>query len=153
MTDPAVPAAAAPHAPPPHISYLVFRLERRIRACLDEALARHGVTTTEYMALSELRLRDAPSSADLARIAFVTPQAMNLVIRDLERRGLIRREPHPRGGRALVTRLTPKGLATLRRCDRSLDDIETVMLADVGDQDRKTMAETLRLCARALQSS
>ncbi|MFI9847349.1 hypothetical protein ACIHFD_60770 [Nonomuraea sp. NPDC051941] len=63
------------------MSYLVFRLERYIRSRLDEALTRHGVTTTEYMALSELRLRDGPSSADLARIAFVTPQAMSLVIR------------------------------------------------------------------------
>ena len=150
MTDPAVPAATAPHAPPPHVSYLVFRLERRIRACLDEALARHGITTTEYMALSELRLRDAPSSADLARIAFVTPQAMNLVIRDLEKRGLIAREPHPDGGRALRTRLTPEGLRKLRRCDRSLDGIEAVMLADIDAADRRKLAETLTLCARAL---
>ncbi|MFC4123283.1 MarR family winged helix-turn-helix transcriptional regulator [Nonomuraea zeae] len=152
MTDPGVPAAAAPDAPPPRVSYLVFRLERRIRACLDEALARHGMTTTEYMALSELRLRDAPSSADLARIAFVTPQAMNLVIRDLEQRGLIRRDPHPRGGRALRTRLTPKGLNTLRGCDRSLDSIEAVMLAEIDDPDRTTLAETLTLCAQALHS-
>lgn len=151
VTDPGDPPAAEPDAPLPRVSYLVFRLERRIRARLDEALARHGVTTTEYMALSELRVRDAPSSADLARIAFVTPQAMNLVIRDLERRGLIRREPHPNGGRALSTRLSQKGLTTLRRCDRSLDDIEAVMLAEIDDPARKTLAETLTVCARALR--
>ncbi|MGW0199753.1 MarR family winged helix-turn-helix transcriptional regulator [Nonomuraea sp. NPDC003201] len=71
------------------------------------------------MALSELRLRDGPSSADLARIAFVTPQAMSLVIRDLERRGLIRRDPQPGAGRVPRARLTRKGLPTLRRCDRA----------------------------------
>ncbi|MGI5271289.1 MarR family winged helix-turn-helix transcriptional regulator [Nonomuraea sp. CA-218870] len=136
---------------PPHVSYLVFRLERRIRACLDEALARHGMTTTEYMALGELRLRDAPTSADLARIAFVTPQAMNLVIRDLEQRGLISRHPHPDGGRALRTRLTAKGLDTLRRCDSSLDAIEAVMLAEIDEPALKTLAETLTVCARALR--
>ncbi|GAB3969390.1 hypothetical protein GCM10029978_040600 [Actinoallomurus acanthiterrae] len=151
MTDRRTPSATRPGAPPPRVSYLVFRLERRIRAGLDEALARHGVTTTEYMALSELRVSDGPSSADLARIAFVTPQAMSLVVRDLERRGLIRREPHPDGGRVLRTRLTGKGLATLRRCDRSLDDIEAVMLADVDDATRKVLAESLTVCARALR--
>lgn len=129
----------------------MFRLERRIRARLDDALARHGVTTTEYMALSELRLRDGPSSADLARIAFVTPQAMSLVIRDLERRGLVSREPHPGGGRVLRTRLTGRGLSTLRRCDRSVDDIETVMLAEVDDATRKTLMESLTVCASALR--
>jgi DNA-binding MarR family transcriptional regulator len=150
VTDPGVPPAAAPDAPLPRVSYLVFRLERRIRARLDEALARHGITTTEYMALSELRVRNAPSSADLARIAFVTPQAMNLVIRDLERRGLIRRAPHPNGGRALRTRLTHQGTTILGRCDRTLDDIEAVMLAELDSLSRKTLAETLTVCARAL---
>jgi DNA-binding MarR family transcriptional regulator len=132
------------------LSYLVFRLERRIRAGLDDALARHGVTTTEYMALSELRLRNGPSSAQLARIAFVTPQAMNLVIRDLEQRGLIHREPDRNGGRALRASLTRKGLATLDRCDRALDDIEQIMLAMLDEEDRETLAGYLTACAQAL---
>ncbi|MFC4533177.1 MarR family winged helix-turn-helix transcriptional regulator [Sphaerisporangium dianthi] len=139
-----------PAAPAPRLSYLVFRLERRIRARLDEALSRHGVTTPAYMALSELRMRDGLSSAELARIAFVTPQAMNLVIRDLERRELIRRDPHPNGGRVLCARLTPKGLSLLRRCHRSLDAIETAMLTEIDDATGKTLVEGLTLCARAL---
>lgn len=129
----------------------MFRLERRIRAHLDDAFARHGVTTTEYMALSELRLRDGPSSAELARIAFVSPQAMSLVIRDLERRRLIRRHPDPNGGRILRARLTDKGLATLERCDRALDEIEVTMLGEIDDTARKTLADYLTLCARALR--
>ncbi|ETK36924.1 MarR family winged helix-turn-helix transcriptional regulator [Microbispora sp. ATCC PTA-5024] len=135
----------------PRLSYLVFRLERRVRARLDDALAGHGVTTTEYMALSELRTRDGLSSAELARIAFVTPQAMNLVIRDLERRGLIRRDPHPDGGRVLCASLTDSGLSVLRRCDDSLDAIEKIMLATVDDTVRAAMREGLTLCARALR--
>lgn len=146
-TRPAVGQAA----PAPRLSYLVFRLERRIRARLDDALARHGVTTTEYMALSELRMREGLSSAELARIAFVTPQAMNLVVRDLERRGLIRRDPHPDGGRVLCSRLTDEGLAVLRRCDGSLDDIEAGMLAKIDDDTREALMEGLTVCARALR--
>ncbi len=129
----------------------MFRLERRIRAHLDDALARHGVTTTEYMALSELRLRDGPSSAELARIAFVSPQAMSLVIRDLEQRQLLRRHPDPNGGRILRTRLTDKGLATLARCDHALDEIEATMLAEIDDTTHKALADSLTLCARALR--
>lgn len=143
------PADLAP--PAPRISYLVFRLERRIRARLDEALARHGVTTTEYLVLSELRLRDGPSSAQLARIAFVTPQAMNLVIRDLEGRGLIRRDPHPAGGRTLRARLTRKGLSTLNRCDRDVDGMEGVMLAGTDEPTRKALADSLAACGQALR--
>ncbi|GAA3828801.1 MarR family transcriptional regulator [Sphaerisporangium flaviroseum] len=144
-------ASDADQPPAARLSYLVYRLERRIRARLDEALARDGLTTTEYMALSELRMRDGASSAELARIAFVTPQAMNLVVRDLEQRGLIRRDPHPDGGRVLCARLTREGLAALRRCDRLLDGIEEVMLAEIDDTMRKTLVENLTMCARALR--
>lgn len=150
MTTSRTDTAARSGAAPPRLSYQVFRLERRIRAHLDEELARHGITTTEYMALSELRLRDGPSSAQLARIAFVSAQAMNLVIRGLEQRGLVRRRPDPRGGRILRVGLTRAGLTTLRRCDRALDEIEQVMLAALDEQDRKTLADHLAECARAL---
>jgi DNA-binding MarR family transcriptional regulator len=142
--------AVRPTPAAPRLSYLVFRLERRIRGRLDQALARHGVTTTEYMVLSELRLRDGASSAQLARAAFVSPQAMNLVIRGLERRGLIRREADPHGGRVLNATLTRTGKTLLRRCDRALDDIEDVMLAEVDEQDRKVLADRLAQFAHAL---
>lgn len=150
MTTSQPSAATVSESATPRLSYLVFRLERRIRAHLDDALAQHGVTTTEYMALSELRLRDGPSSAQLARIAFVSAQAMNLVIRDLERRGLVRRRPDARGGRILRVGLTRAGATTLRRCDRALDEIEKVMLAALGEESRKTLADNLAECARAL---
>lgn len=144
------PMTTRPTPTGPRLSYLVFRLERRIRARLDDALARHGVTTTEYMTLSELRLHDGPSSAQLARVAFVTPQAMNLVIRGLEQRGLIRRAPDSHGGRVLRTRLTRTGLTTLRRCDRALDEIEHVMLAELDEEDRRALADRLTQCSHAL---
>ena len=145
--DLADPWAAHGHA---RVSYLVFRLERRIRAQLDAALEHHGITTTQYMALSELRLRDGLSSAQLARIAFVTPQAMNLVVRELEQRTLIRRRPHPGHGRVLCASLTRRGTTLLRGCDRSLDLIEAAMLAELDDADRGLLPAMLASCAHAL---
>jgi DNA-binding MarR family transcriptional regulator len=136
----------------PHISYLVFRLERRIRARLDEGLRGHGITATEYMALSELRLRDGLSSAQLARIAFVTPQAMNLVILGLERRKLIGRLADPARRRVLRASLSARGLVELEQCDRSLDQIERTMLADLPAQTSGLLRTTLVSCAQALHS-
>ncbi len=97
----------------PRIGYLVYRVERRLRVRLDEAVANHGITTTEYVTLSVLRERDGLSCAQLARWAFVTPQAMNLVIAALERRGFIRRRPDPNHGRVLRASVTAKGLKVL----------------------------------------
>ncbi|WP_061293242.1 MarR family winged helix-turn-helix transcriptional regulator [Herbidospora cretacea] len=151
MTLRRTPPAQQPVKPAPRLSYLVYRLERRIRARLDEELVRHGITTTEYMALGELHMRDGLSSAELARIAFVTPQAMNMVVRDLEQRGLIERDAHPDGGRVLRIHLTRQGQAALRSCDRSIDAIEEEMLAEVDDAARATLMEALTACTRALR--
>src|ERR1700756_2549448 len=94
--------AANPDTPPvtvPRIGYLIPRVGRRRRVGREGAVPSHGITTTEYVTLSVLRDRDGLSGAQLARWAFVTPQAMNLVISALERRRLIRRRPDPHHGR------------------------------------------------------
>jgi DNA-binding MarR family transcriptional regulator len=135
----------------PRVGYLVYMVERRLRARLDEEMrAHHGVSTTEYVTLSVLRERDGLSCAQLARLAFVTPQAMNLVISALERRGLVKRRPDPRHRRVLRASVTPKGLRQLERCDRSMDRIEEDMLGDIPAEEVETVRTILRSFARSL---
>jgi DNA-binding MarR family transcriptional regulator len=135
------------------IGYLVYRLERRLRARLDQAVRAHGVTATEYVTLSVLRERDGLSCAQLARLAFVTPQAMNLVISALERRELVRRQPDPDHRRVLRASVTPLGLDVLERCDRSMDEIEADMLGDLPPETVETVREALSSCARSLEAT
>jgi DNA-binding MarR family transcriptional regulator len=148
--------AAKPVSPPvsvPRIGYLIYRVERRLRVRLDEAVASHGITTTEYVTLSVLRERDGLSCAQLARWAFVTPQAMNLVISALQRRGLIRRRPDPHHGRVLRASVTAKGLKVLDRCDRNMDAIEDDMLDGLAPDMIETVREALHSCAHSLEAS
>jgi len=152
-------AAASAVAPEPasptssRVGYLVYRVERRLRSRLDEALRHHGVTTTEYVTLSVLRQHDGMSGAELARWAFVTPQAMNAVISKLERRRLVRRRRDPNHGRVLRASVTARGLDVLDRCDRSMDTIESDMLRDVSGQAADLLGQTLASCAHALEAT
>jgi DNA-binding MarR family transcriptional regulator len=149
--------AANPVSPPaatvPRIGYLIYRVERRLRVRLDDAVAGHGVTTTEYVTLSVLRERDGLSCAQLARWAFVTPQAMNLVISALERRALIRRRPDPHHGRVLRASVTAKGLKVLERCDRDMDAIEADMLDGLPAEAVDAVREALHSCAHSLEAT
>jgi DNA-binding MarR family transcriptional regulator len=133
------------------VGYLVYRVERRLRARLDEAVRAHGVTTTEYVTLSVLRQRDGMSSAELARWAFVTPQAMNLVVSALEKRGLVRRRPDPAHGRVLRTSVTARGLTALDRCDHSMDLIEADMLHGLESGELQLLRAMLASCANSLE--
>ena len=149
--------AANPISPPaatvPRIGYLIYRVERRLRVRLDEAVAGHGITTTEYVTLSVLRERDGLSCAQLARWAFVTPQAMNLVISALERHALVRRRPDPHHGRVLRASVTAKGLKVLERCDRDMDAIEADMLDGLPAEMINAVREALHSCAHSLEAT
>ena len=134
----------------PRVGYLVYRVERRLRARLDEEMRQCGVSTPEYVALSVLRERDGLSCAQLARWALVTPQAMNLVISSLERRKLVRRRPDPGHRRVLRTSLTSKGHAVLTRCDESMDRVEADMLGDLPPDTVETVRHALGAIAHSL---
>lgn len=135
------------------VGYLVYRVERRLRARLDGATRTHGITTTEYVTLSVLRRHDGMSGAELARWAFVSPQAMNLVVSALERRGLVRRWTDPQHRRILRTTVTPEGLEVLERCDSAMDVIEADMLRDIGPENIEKLHEMLASCAHSLEAT
>jgi DNA-binding MarR family transcriptional regulator len=98
----------------PRISYVVARLERAVRAGINERVRPYELTTLQYTTLSVLGSRGQPlSNAQLARRAYMTPQSMIEVIEALERKGLIRRDPHPNHRRVYPAMLTPKGQRVL----------------------------------------
>lgn len=134
------------------VGYLVYRLERRLRSRLDSAVRAHGLTTTEYVTLSVLRTHDGMSCAQLARWAFVTPQAMNVVITALEKRRLVRRRHDPQHRRVLRISVTGKGLDAVGRCDESMDVIEADMLEHLSPQDVDALKGLLAQCAHSLET-
>jgi DNA-binding MarR family transcriptional regulator len=137
----------------PRVGFLVYRVERRLRARLDEEMRLCGVSTPEYTALSVLRERDGLSCAQLARWALVTPQAMNLVIGGLERRKLVRRRPDPKHRRVLRATVTAKGLEALGRCDRAMDRIEEDMLGDMAPDMVEVVRAALGSFAHSLHAT
>ena len=137
----------------PRVGYLIYRVERQLRTRLDEAVGTHGLTTPAYVALSILRERDGLSNAQLARWAFMTPQAMSLVILALERRRLVRRRPDPHHRRVMRTSVTARGLRILDDCDRAMDVIETDMLQGLDPATIEPLRVALSSCAHSLQGS
>ena len=148
----ATPADAITEKVESRVGYLIYRLERRLRFRLDQAMAPHDVSVTEYVTLSVLRNHDGMSSAQLARWAFVTPQAMNPVIANLERRGLIKRTESTTNRRVLEASVTPRGRKVLDRCEASMDLIEADMLGDLTTADTNLLRSALAHCAQSLET-
>ena len=75
------------HQPDPRVSYVVARLERALRAEINERVKPHGLTTLQYTTLSILERGGELSNAQLARRAYMTPQSMSEVLDALEKKG------------------------------------------------------------------
>jgi DNA-binding MarR family transcriptional regulator len=130
--------------------YLVKRTQAALHAALAGALGGHGATVAQYAVLAALDEEPGLSNADLARRAFVTPQTMNQVLRELEEKRWVARRPHPVHGRILQADLTSEGQAALRTCEEAAGAIEEQMLAGLSPADRQQLAEALRSCIDGL---
>ncbi|MEU2350217.1 MarR family transcriptional regulator [Modestobacter sp. NPDC049651] len=135
------------------IGWLLKRAQGALNAAMGEALAEHGLTLSQYAVLTALLEQPGLSNADLARRAFVTPQTMNQVLRELETRGLVARRPHAVHGRVLQAHLTPDGERSLRGCTAGVDAVEERMLAGLPAADRQRVADALRMFTEALTPS
>jgi DNA-binding MarR family transcriptional regulator len=134
----------------PGVSYVVARLDRAIRREIEQRTKEHGLTLPQYTALSILRRQAGLSNAQLARRSYVRPQSMNQVIVQLERSGLIEREPDANHRRVLRTSLTAEGKKVLAACDRDVAEMEAVMLADLSATDRDQLMHSLIACVHQL---
>lgn len=117
---------------------------------MDRALQPTGITTSQLQVLDLIAGCEAPSSAELARRCEVTPQTIKDVVRNLERGGLVERDPHPTHGRILTLRLTPAGRARLRRCTTLAAAVEDRMLAPLSGAEREELLRCLRRMGDAL---
>ena len=137
----------------PRISYVIARLERAVRSAVNERVRVYGLTTLQYTTLSVLGARGEPlSNAQLARRAYMTPQSMIEVIDALERKGLIRRDPHPNHRRVYPATLTDEGRRVLKACDAAVGEMEEEMLAGLGAGEREALLAWLKASVRALHA-
>jgi DNA-binding MarR family transcriptional regulator len=91
----------------------------------------------QYICMRILSHSPGRSNAELARDANVSPQAMNLVLRGLQERGLVTRPAAVASGRSLPAELTREGAALLVDVDPGVQEAERKVLAPLGEQDRR----------------
>ncbi|MFE0582891.1 MULTISPECIES: MarR family winged helix-turn-helix transcriptional regulator [unclassified Streptomyces] len=130
--------------------YLVKRTELVVRARLEELLKPAGVTALQYTALTVLERHDGISAAQLARDSFVTAQSMADMVRALESRGLIRREPNPANRRERLILLADPGRRLLAEYAEPARRIEARMTAGLSPEQTAAFRAALNEAWRAL---
>jgi DNA-binding MarR family transcriptional regulator len=94
-----------------NLGYLVNRTARLMGQMFSRRLERHGVALAQWAILLFLYAEDGQTQRELSRVVAIEPPTVARTIDRMVRDGLVRREPHPRDGRATRIRLTPRALA------------------------------------------
>ncbi|MER6000057.1 MarR family winged helix-turn-helix transcriptional regulator [Nonomuraea sp. NPDC003707] len=128
----------------------IKRAEQTLIAAKQAAVRPAGLTVPQYATLFALADNPGISGAALARACLVTPQAMTVVLKNLEERGLIERSPHPWHRNVLETRLTEAGRAALKAADERAVVIERAIAGEFSAEEREQLRSLLARCAEAI---
>ena len=143
--------ASVSEAPAQSAGFLLWRVSNAWQRAMRTALEPHGITHAQYVVLATLEwLGGAGSSKqhEVAGLAGMDPMTTSQVARSLERRDLVRREPHPEDGRAFNLALTQKGRRIVARAMPAVDGVESDFFEPVSRYHRAvatalaTLAET-----------
>jgi DNA-binding MarR family transcriptional regulator len=143
-------SSAATPAKPMGLAYLVGRLDHVLNQRLRDSLAPIGLSVPQYTALSVFRAHGSLSNAQLATRTMISPQSANEMVKQMEGKGWIERSPDPAHGRIIQIGLTAAGEAVLREGDASVLEVEKIMFADLGQDERAQLHAQLRAAVRAL---
>ncbi|MFF4703308.1 MarR family winged helix-turn-helix transcriptional regulator [Streptomyces sp. NPDC001288] len=126
------------------LGYLLKEASSALRVAMEEVLRPLGMSVTHYSCLELLAQRPGLSNSELARGAFVTRQSMNVLLQALERDGYVTRPAQAPVGKALPTRLTPRGRRSLARATAAVRSVEVRMLAGTTETERSDAYRILR---------
>jgi DNA-binding MarR family transcriptional regulator len=126
------------------LGYLLSRVMNALRTEVTaEVLDPLQVAFPQYLCMRVLSKYPGHSNADLARALDVSPQAMNMVLRGLQERGLVSRPATVPSGRSLPAQLTREGQELLKRTDAGVRAAERRLMANLTAEQRDQFKRTL----------
>ncbi len=126
------------------LGYLLYRVANALRnEVTTDVLEPMGLAFPQYICMRILSKFPGRSNAELARDTNVTPQAMNMVLRGLEQRGLVIRPASVPSGRSLPAQLTREGAELLNRTDAGVRAAERRLMTSFSSKQRREFKRML----------
>ena len=126
------------------LGYLLYRVHNALRSEVTAtALEPLGLAFPQYICMRILSRFPDRSNAELARDTNVSPQAMNMVLRGLEERGLVTRPATVSSGRSLPAVLTSEGEDLLKRTDSEVRAAERRLMTNLTSEQRREFKRIL----------
>jgi DNA-binding MarR family transcriptional regulator len=114
---------------------MLWLVANRWQAAQRAALKPYDLTHVQFLllrTLTRLGRTRAVSQRELSRHAATDPMMTSQVVRTLENKGLVTREPHPTDGRAWAVRATRAGSTLCRRAAAAASECDAQFFGPLG---------------------
>ncbi|MFZ0521388.1 MAG: MarR family winged helix-turn-helix transcriptional regulator [Candidatus Acidiferrales bacterium] len=132
---------------------LMSQLTHTLRQEFTTALADMNLTVLQIEILADLATDKSLSTADLARLTFVTPQNMSLAISRLAGRGYLVRRAHATNARINRLALTAKGKRVLYKAAARAKKVEAATFGILTPHERSILLGSLRKCLSRFENN
>lgn len=135
------------------VAEILRRIVRLTRLSTHAIEADTGVSGAQRFVLEQLDQGPAHSMRELADRTMTDISSVSAVVRRLEERGMVEREPSAAGGRRVTLRLTEAGRTALQRLAPTAQARMLQGLQRLSEDERETLAEHLERWMEATQAA
>lgn len=126
-----------------YLGYLLRQAANAYRYRVEQALSDLQLTQPQFSVMTMLGAYPGHSSADLARLALLTPQTMSVIVTNLMKMGLVDRRAHQVHGRIQKLELTDRGEDVLQAAKSRVYGLENAMLQGLSTENEAVIRKWL----------
>lgn len=130
------------------VVYAIHFAQKALLQNAEKALREFGIRFGEYQLLACMRRDGAPYSktpGDLSRLLGLTSGGVSQILRKLDDKGLVTRDPLESDQRQVIVTLTSKGLALVEQAFEKITERENVAMSSVSEEQKQQLRESLEI--------
>lgn len=129
----------------------LHRATRQIGIYLAVRMGTIGLQNAEGHLLSFLRSYSPSPISELIRVFGLKKSTMTSLLDRLERRGLVRRESHPKDRRSFLVHVTEEGRRLADEVQRPVEELEKKVRDEINEEDLRGFQRVLESIAKVTE--
>jgi len=129
---------------------LLLRSRESVMRHFRRMLREHDITEQQWRILRALVTAPSMEVSELARGTFLLGPSLSRILRDLERREMIRRKADPRDARRALISISPRGLALIDKVSPSSEEIYRQIEKAFGGTRLRELQQLLETLERSM---
>lgn len=123
--------------------YLLMNISKQLKYDLNQALIQKGVTVQQWAVIQQINQRKETTVAELSFQLGMDKPTVSGIVKRLEGKLLLKKQPNPTDQRSSLLLLTEAGEAVLKECQIISEEILEKSLAVLSKEEQETLNHLL----------